>query len=117
MQPKHWGRKRDYSTALVFTLAAGVLLLFSYFVYMNAEERENGSFSSSGTSRVLNAARGMGLKDPHVVGGTPMFECGRGDSIFTSAYVEGTNVQGERVRVTVCCGPFEDFSKGCTIRF
>lgn len=105
-----------FRTMVAYVGAAMVLGTVSFVIYEGQAEGPTRS-GSSGEGRVLNAARGLGLRDVRVLQGTPWMECGKDDSAFSSAYVEGTNVQGERVRAVVCCGPFEGFSKGCTLRW
>jgi hypothetical protein len=62
--------------------------------------------------RQANAVRAMGLRNPKPHG-SALFSCSDSDTILQSEGFEATNMAGERVTGTVCCG----WLKGCTVRF
>ncbi len=61
-------------------------------------------------SETISAATNAGFTDV-VPGNLDFFACSESDK--TGRKFVGTNVQGQRVQGTVCCGTF----KRCTVRF
>lgn len=106
-------------TTLVLSGAAIFLWAICYISYLSATGSTYGGGGGYGGSedRALNAAHAYGLRNAHVVGKANLWDCGAGDSWFTSERVEGTNINGDSVQVIVCCGQALGMSKACTVRF
>lgn len=119
-QFNRFNTRNRLQTAAALLGAALVVLLICFAVYESTGGiNPTGSYNSygNGGDRALNAARAYGLRDAHVVGSATPWECGSADAWFSSERVQGLNINGEQVTVIVCCGPYEGFSKGCTVRF
>ena len=76
--------------------------------------QDPSAFSSTPSTpdRAYVAVSSMGMKDI-VLGGAPLFACGKDDSLIMSHSFTATNIVGVKVAGNVCCG----FFKGCTVRF
>ena len=119
MHKRNYKRNKFHNSDLPgMSMAIFFIIFVIGMVYMSVDGGGGVTpMSSSNPSKVLNAARAYGLKNPKVTG-SALFECGKEDSFLTSAKVSGTNMQGDVVTVIVCCSfGVEGFTKGCTVRF